>query len=181
MLRKDGKVGEKSERKRSESVLPSSLLSFFMLNTRGLYPKCNQNKIPMLKELASEDNSTFLALTETHLSSDIIDAEISIPGYTIFRTDRKDRSHGGVAVYVRDDFAASTEKLAGFSDGTIEFIVLYVKKLDLIIVNLYRPPSSTSESFSKVLDEVEKILKGLPSTNTEFLLLGDFNFPHVKW
>lgn len=45
----------------------------------------------MLQELATEEDIDFMAITETHLSSDILDAEINLENYTIFRADRKER------------------------------------------------------------------------------------------
>jgi hypothetical protein len=45
-----------------------------------------------------------LTLSETWLSSDILDSEIDIVGYTLYRRDRKTRG-GGVAVYARDDIS----------------------------------------------------------------------------
>ena len=46
-----------------------------------------------------DSNALVSALTETHLSPDILDAEVQIEGYTLFRADRILRSHGGVAMY----------------------------------------------------------------------------------
>ncbi len=40
-----------------------------------------------------------IALTECHLNPDIINEEMSIEGFTIYRGDRKDRSHEGVIIY----------------------------------------------------------------------------------
>ena len=75
------------------------------INIRGLYPKCNQSKIPYLSDLTSKTNAPFICLTETHLTPSVLDAEVSISGYDLFRSDRKYRSHGGVAIYVRKDLA----------------------------------------------------------------------------
>ena len=48
--------------------------------------------------MARESNSAFLILTEWHLTADVMDAEISVPGYELYRADRAVRSHGGVMV-----------------------------------------------------------------------------------
>ena len=74
-----------------------------MGNIRGLFPKSNQNKIPVLRELAIDENRDILALTETHLNNDILNAEISMQNYTIYTADRIARSHGGVALYINHD------------------------------------------------------------------------------
>ena len=43
----------------------------------------------------------FIALCETYLTNDTIDAEVCIPGFTIVKCDRLDRTGGGVCIYVR--------------------------------------------------------------------------------
>ena len=42
------------------------------------------------------DNLMFIALCETYLTNDILDAEVDIPGFSIVRCDRLDRIGGGV-------------------------------------------------------------------------------------
>ena len=88
-------------------------------NIRGLFPKSNQSKVPYLCDLAKTKNSPLICLTETHLTHEILDAEISINGYNLFRSDRQKRSHGGVCTYVRKDLAAKIEMQ--FSDSYVDF------------------------------------------------------------
>ncbi|XP_029633829.1 uncharacterized protein LOC115209536 [Octopus sinensis] len=38
-----------------------------------------------------------------HLIPNITDAEVHIPGYAVFHTDRRERSHSVVAMYIRED------------------------------------------------------------------------------
>ena len=45
-----------------------------------------------------------ILFTETWLNSSVLDEEVSIPGYTIFRKDRGSKG-GGVIVYVRDNLS----------------------------------------------------------------------------
>ena len=41
--------------------------------------------------------------TETGLTSDVIDAEVNIPGYSVFHSDQNWRTHGDVAFYLKSD------------------------------------------------------------------------------
>lgn len=97
----------------------------------------------MLKELAHQENLLFLALTETHLNEDHLDAEITIDKYTAFRTDRVNRCHGAVINYIREAVAASREKLMSYSNGTTELLILYLKRQNLLLITVYRPPNTT--------------------------------------
>ena len=67
-----------------------------------------------------------IVVTETHLTSGILDAEITIPGYCIYRADRDEsRTHGGVAIYVREDLSSNLETV--HSNAVCETLVVKVK------------------------------------------------------
>ena len=53
-----------------------------------------------------ESNAYALVMTETWLKDDILDAEINIEGYRIYRNDRIGQSHGGTCIYLRADISA---------------------------------------------------------------------------
>ena len=78
-----------------------------------------------------EKNQLFMALTETWLKTHK-DAELSIEGYKLFRSDRvrrkkrkKGRLSGGAAAYVHKDLPSQMELNLQFSNGVIEILVLY--------------------------------------------------------
>ena len=47
-------------------------------------------------------NLHILAFTETWLDNSVSDGEVSLPGYSIFRSDRTNGRGGGIAVYVKE-------------------------------------------------------------------------------
>ena len=47
-------------------------------------------KVDILREKAIEENAVMIALVETHLRKEIVDAEMKINGYQLFRADRKE-------------------------------------------------------------------------------------------
>jgi len=51
-------------------------------------------------------NIEIAIISETHLKSKHLESLIQIPGYTIFRKDRKDRKGGGVAIITRNHLKA---------------------------------------------------------------------------
>ncbi|KAK3884437.1 hypothetical protein Pcinc_011274 [Petrolisthes cinctipes] len=108
---------------KKQGLLQPPLVNIIISNIRGLYPKSDPNKVPYLSDLADTGETEVMALTETHLHPGIKDAEIKIPGITIIRRDREGRSHGGVAVYAREETAVDAEVLDTFSNGTTETIV----------------------------------------------------------
>ena len=63
----------------------------------------NRNKVSLLSDKLSLNNSIGIALIETWLSEDISDAEIQIENFDIFKTDRVNCARGGAALYLRSD------------------------------------------------------------------------------
>ena len=122
-----------------------SLNCFSIWNCRGLKPRTVPSKVPYIQDLVRDQNQLFMALTETWLCEHV-DAELTVEGYTLFRQDRKrqkkrkGRDSGGVAVYVRDDLAADMVTVASYSNGVIEFLGLYSKTKNLLLLVMYRQP-----------------------------------------
>ena len=128
--------------------------------------------------MARESNSPFICLTETHLNPDVLDAEISIEGYNLFRSDRLNRSHGGVCTYVRKDLAVVSE--IKDSNSYCDFQILYLPQLNLVITNVYRPPNCPESMFIETLQKVSSSLRGMESQKAnDYMVLGDFNFPFL--
>ena len=134
------------------------------------------------------------ALTETWLTADHNDAECYIPGYTLYREDRKrqrsgrGRNSGGVALYLQNHYASSTEQIFNFSNEVIEAVGVHIPKLSIIMIVVYRQPNdtvsnnrSTSREFKCLIRELKACLDDLPSPVPNIIVLGDFNLPHATW
>ena len=106
----------------------------FLLNVRGLLQLSNRSKISYLRDLATCSQALCMALTETHLTPNIGDAEIHIPKYVVFRTDRKDRSHGGVAMYIREDVTPVVllSYLMGMLGNSMMSSLAYMEAMDMV-------------------------------------------------
>ena len=151
-------------------------------NIRGLFPSSNQTKIPYLQDLATMSNAPFILLTETHLNPEILDAEIHIKNYTLFRSDRVGRSHGGVCTYVRNDLAA--EMLLKDSNSYCDSLIIKVHQMNLTLINVYRPPGCKSELFIQTMETLRVFLRNCEeyeSSSSNILIFGDFNFPGIIW
>ena len=164
------------------------------MNIRGLIPKTVPTKVPYIRNLLFDEGQLAFALTETWLTSDHNDAECYIPGYTLYRQDRerqrsgRGRNSGGVAVYLQDVYASSTEQIFNHSSGVIEAVGIHVAALDTIMIVVYRQPDdtvhcnrSTSRQFKYFIEELEVCLRDLPSPVPNIVILGDFNLPYATW
>lgn len=73
------------------------------------------NKVSELSVISKNPAVGILCACETHFTKDLLDAELAIPNFELFREDRAiGKKGGGSAVYVRKDFHA--EKLDWFKD-----------------------------------------------------------------
>ena len=151
-------------------------------NIRGLYPKSNQSKIPYLENLASISNAPFICITESHLNPNILDAEIQIKNYSLFRSDRTDRSHGGVCTYIRNDLAYSI--ILKDSNSYCDTLVIRIHKLNLLLITFYRPPKCPTNLFLQSLQAIKQVLNNFEEHNKtahDIIITTDSNFPDIKW
>ena len=100
---------------------------------------------------------------------------------------KRGRFGGGVALYLRNDIASTSENILTYSNDVIEIIATYSKKENLLLVTLYRQPddsshgrSSTSKQFKKAISELSSTLTALDTTPV-IIIGGDFNLPHTSW
>ena len=130
-----------------------------------------------------ESNAPFIVLTETHLKPDILDAEVKIEGWSLYRADRgPDKTHGGVAIYLRNDLIG--QLVVAHSNSMCETLVVKVKSLNLLLACLYRPPNSSLESFKEALAVCQKAIEDVTDSDLkvkDILQFGDFNLPCISW
>ena len=119
------------------------------INIRSL-----RNKVSEVSDIVSRYQLQILAVSETWLSKDISDDEVSIQGFRLFRTDRvvsEERNGrppgGGVCLYVRDSLCATDVPVSLRPDfPRLELVLIRVKLsclLPAVIVGCtYRPPSA---------------------------------------
>ena len=105
------------------------------------------NKFSSLAEIIS-NNIDILVIEETKIDESFPEGQFLIPGYKKpYRKDRN-RNGGGIIVYVREDIPS--RKLDQFKlDDDIEgiFIEINLRKSKLLMLAIYRPPSSSKSQY----------------------------------
>ena len=136
-------------------------------------------KIDELKLLTSEENFDIMFLTETWLTDDISDGELSIPGYSIFRRDRFNRKGGGIAIYIKSHIPVSTMKPIYSVEQNVETLTLSFREnspKECAFCVIYRPPNQSFDVDSQLLEEIAYVIN-----HRNALIVGDFNAPGVDW
>ena len=97
-----------------------------MLNFQGMSPSATSEsrcKIPFFVEehvTNSERKIAWIAATESWLKPHITDAQISIPNYSVIRSDRLKSIRGGTLLYIHQDYPiSSVEKYDDNSCGAV--------------------------------------------------------------
>ena len=124
-----------------------------------------------LESICCPSQLIYLAINETRLDSSIQNGEVSIPGYTLEKKDRK-RNGGCVALYVRDSI--NYKRLTDLPDDNMELISIQVSKhkaKPFIVCTRCRPSRSTSE----IMNRFEDALQKMDSYHMEVDIIGDLN------
>ena len=92
-------VGDESN---SSFLGQTNLYSIISCNIQGLNTKKQKHKIQLISELANNENTLTITLTETHLNEKILDSEVRMKNYIGFRADRTfGRKNAGVLTYIK--------------------------------------------------------------------------------
>ena len=116
-----------------------------------------------------------IAVSESWLRNDIDSSLLHISGYAFFRSDRNHRLGGGACTWCNLDLMP--EAITFTSLPHVEFCVVYLRKVDCLLIVLYLPPGlisqSLAETFSCFIDIVDSHL--LIHPNSEIIMCGDVN------
>ncbi|KAJ3645915.1 hypothetical protein Zmor_023534 [Zophobas morio] len=127
------------------------------------------------------NNPSFVLLAETWLSPSIPDSFVSVPNFTLFRSDRINRLGGGVCIYVSDqilsEFSVTPINVNTFGIDSL-FLKVSDKNVTFVLGCVYRPPrpvllADDNNLFSS--------LSQLAFTHNTFFVFGDFNMPDIAW
>lgn len=153
----------------------------FHLNIDGMNTTLpsQKTKIKALEEfvLTADQYIPYFIVTETHLKSYHFNAEVACENYDIIRADRPLRSKGGVAIYLHNNLIA--DKTYTYADQICQAAAVYNKKLNLLIIGIYRPPVADEKSFTQCIKIVQEIINNYAQPDIQ--IHGDFNMPFIDW
>ena len=135
------------------------------------------NKINELQVAAKLYNAKILCITESHLNSDIKDAEIKLENYHIFRKDRDNgKKFGGSCIFVHNsiDAVMLDEFVAPDSVG----IIIKLDTISFKLICVYRSQNLDENEQNILIQEIAKIK---PNIGDQIKVIGDFNLPNVNW
>ena len=79
-----------------------------------------------------------------------------------------------------DNLAADTTVVSTGSNGVTKHLVLYIRKFNIIVINVYRPPAALFSDFCPVISEIREKVFSFGEPVPQILICGDFNFPGTQ-
>lgn len=154
----------------SHLIVPSLLLS----NVMSLSPKIDE-----VRHEAQNANYDLICITESWLQNHIPDSVVSIDGFNLVRLDRKELTHGGVCLFVKESISFSI--IQDLQDENLEVLWLDLRPnrlprgiSNIVIAVIYHPPKANNSSMlnylTTCLSEIESRFN-----NCGLILLGDLN------
>ena len=124
-----------------------------------------------------------LALTEFGASSAVMDSELGMNGYSLYRGNHSDGKGGlgkGAALYISNSLNHSACPLFDevLFDCSAWSIIKLARNKSLLVGVIYRSPNSTDQNNHTLLEIMKKASR---SNHTHLMICGDFNLPLIEW
>lgn len=162
-------------------AIEDGALNIFYQNVRGIRTKTVsvRNKILI-------NNYDIICFSETWLNSTVFSEELFDDRYVIFRRDREStkslsKEGGGVLAAVSKKLIVS-RKTEWESDNEDLWLVIKSRFNSLIFICiLYIPPSVTVDNYCNQIEKLQDLYLKYSYSNSQFIIIGDFNLPEIKW
>ena len=108
----------------------------------------------------------------------ILDSELHLNDYNIFRKDRSNRCGGGVLLAIKDQISCIHRTDLETESEMLALEIYPNPTCSILLEVFYRPPNA-DESF---LSDFRYFLDKYSGTGlTNLVVVGDFNFPNIDW
>ena len=137
------------------------------LNVRSLVPKKDEVQLFLQEHKCAH----VLGLSETWLNDNIPTGELAVAGFSSHRRDRGSGRGGGLLVYVSECVTSIRRSDLEDTDLEILWIEVKLRKTNLLICNVYRPPDAKASWMDSMVVMVEKAV----AEKAPVVIMGDFN------
>ena len=126
-----------------------------------------------------------ICLQETWLSSDADVSLLHIPGYQLIHQGSKCTRHGGLIIYLREEYTYKLRNKYTQSDiweGLFIDVSGQNLRRPITIGNIYKPPhnNNNNANIERFLEEISPIINTLQKENKYAAIIGDININLFK-
>jgi hypothetical protein len=153
-------------------------MRFLLLNAASL-----SGKRDLLSLMVDNDVCVDVILVcETWGNSNVSDAEFALQGFKMYRSDRTQRQHGGVVIYVRESIASlSASPVAGgveTYDDIVACSICLRNNEKMLVMCAYRAESNSATENEALFDVISSLSD---QAYSHIVLGGDFNYRDIDW
>ena len=176
-----GRVGRKSKDNNKTNNSTNVKYAYNQLNCMYTNADSLMNKFIEFKERVKMNNCLVIGITEVKPKNQrfIINlAELALENYDMFQINVTEATGRGVILYTHKSLKAiSITMNTQFQESVWAEIPLNSKDAMLVGV-IYRSPGSSEVNNDKLN---QTIIEAVGLNHSHFLLMGDFNYPNIKW
>lgn len=153
------------------SVNYDQYFSLVHYNVQSLLPKHDLIETELTK-------FDLISITETWLNDSVSDSDLTLTGFKPpFRYDRPTDTHGGVAIYIKENLYSKRRCDLEIRDVECVWVEVIIKHNPILIGTFYRPPNSSAA----VLTNIETSIGLAFDTGIkDIIITGDFNLDYLK-
>ena len=119
------------------------------------------NKKSELDIIVADIDPHVIGTTESWANKDIVDAELALRDYVMFRKDRRERRGGGVILYIKESIQAYEITLKSEADcEEAIWCNIVTRNSTLTIGVVYRSPNKGLEEDVKLQKVIREVSKG---------------------
>ena len=140
-----------------------------------------QNKFEELKSTIKTIRAHIMFVSETKIDASYPNAQFSIPGYSLYRNDRK-KGGGGIMALISTSLSKKRLKLDK-NFKTLEIIAFEVKTEtgNMVIIGIYRPPRALCGEYQLLLENELSEVCNWASLQSNFVVaIGDLNLDRMR-
>ena len=163
-------------------TLPNQM-TIFSLHCQSINSKFDQ--ILLLLNILSLNNIevSVICLQETWLGEKADVSLFNIPHYKLIAQGKYSSKHAGLMIYIHEHISFEVVNVP-IKPMTWEYVIVKLKTgiaKDIYLCNVYRPPKDYSEStVTSFTNEPNTIIHNLNQSNSNIIILGDFNIDLLK-
>ena len=151
----------------------TSNLKCIYINARSII-----NKLDELQATVAVLNPDIVGITESWAHDNILDGELSLPGFDLFRCDRTSTKGGGVLLYVLSELRPTAFNPHTKFPEQI-WCELYANTAYSIKIGILYKTMSKLLYDDNIDDLIQALMQEMSSQH--FVLMGDFNYPDIDW
>ena len=163
----------------------NSKISMLSINCQSINAKFDKLKL-FLDDVNTKNKISVICVQETWNHEGMDTNCFSLPDYTLINANRRLTAHGGLMIYLHDDFSYKEININATNESNLfESLLVEIWRKDcsyqkFVVGNIYRLPSYLSADLRSFTNEFTNLLNILRTRSKFVYICGDYNIDLLK-